>query len=279
MRKSFMSSLRWIAGALALVAGANVANAQIVYSQNFQGESTTTAPVSWTSTYNFVSNTVGNGMNPSQTYSITNNLARNNGDFNNPVTQHPNIQSSEPNIFGQGNPFFDHTFGDNSGLYLALNGGAATSVYRTVNTFGVVANTDYVFSIWMTSWTNAANNFGQLDVQLIGDVSTLASNFVTAPDPGGPSGWGQVWVQRTFAFNSGNNTSFTLDLVNVNTDVNGNDFSVDDISIFAAAVPEPTSIALGSLGAIGLGSAVFAKVRASRRRRVLAKQNTEAVKS
>ncbi len=268
MRKSFMSSLRWAAASLALVFAGSV-NAQTVYSDNFQSYNPLVQPVAFTSTYTFVANNVINGMNPSNVYSVTSNLAT---DLGGGQTQHPAIGAQGTTS----NPgFFDHTFGNAEGLYLAINGGAASSVYRA-NGIAVTPNTDYVFSVWLNSWTNAgAPTFGRLEVQLLGDVSNITGNFVDAPAVGGYNTWGQAWTLATFAFNSGNNTTFDLDMLNVNTDIDGNDYSIDDISISAFAVPEPASIALAGLGAVGLGAAVWSKVQKNRRRKLAKK--TEVV--
>ncbi len=269
MRKSFMSSLRWAAASLALVF-AGAVQAQTVYSDNFQSYNPLVQPAAFTSTYTFVANNVINGMSPANVFSVTSDLS---ADLGSGQTQHPAIGTSA----NTGHPgFFDHTFGNANGLYLAVNGGAASSIYRA-NGIAVTPNTDYVFSIWLNSWTNAGDpTFGRLEVQLLGNNSNITGNFVDAPVVGLYPTWGLNWTLATFAFNSGSNTTFDLDLLNVNTSADGNDYSIDDISISAFAVPEPASIALGSLGAVGLGAAVVSKVRNSRRRKLASKKQAEA---
>jgi hypothetical protein len=281
MRTSFVSSLRCVAAVATLIFGCSVTQAQTVFSDNFQSYSTTVAPIGFTYTYPFVSNTVVNGMNPAEIFSITNNLARNTGTFAAPQTQHPAIATSEPNsAYSPLQPFYDHTFGDNSGLYLAINGGSATTIYQTVSSFAVIPNTDYTFSVYLNSWTNANNLFGRIEVRLQGNDTSLTGNFLDAPPVGSYSSWGQAWTQRTFVFNSGTNTSFNLNILNVNTEIDGNDYSVDDISVFAVAIPEPGVIALGSIGAAGFGAAIYSKIRARRRRKMLAQQRKlEAAKA
>ncbi|MFT3878430.1 MAG: hypothetical protein QM703_02080 [Gemmatales bacterium] len=257
-----MSSLRWVAAGIALAFGATVANAQTVYSDNFQ------AAVPFTSTYTQVSNALINGMSPAGVYSVTPDLAR---DLGAGQTQHPALGAAPPN-----HHFYDHTFNDASGLYLAINGNTQTSVY-TSNSFAVQANTDYVFSVWLNSWTYAGlPTFGLLDVRLQGNNTNLGS-IGTAQAPATTSDyntWGaaNLWTQVVIAFNSGNNTSLTLDLLNVNTEIDGNDYSVDDISISLAVIPEPGVIALGSIGAAGFGAAIYSKIRARRRRKLLAEK-------
>lgn len=267
--KSFASYLRYAAAAVALAFSFNAVHAQTVYSDNFDSYTTTTAPVQFTSTFTFVSNALGNGMNPAMVYSVTNNLARNNGTFAAPVTQHPDIATSEANsAYIPLHPFYDNTQNNGEGLYLAINAGPNSSIYRPTNSIAVVPSTDYVFSVWMMSWTPAAGNFGRVEVRLEGDVSTVSS-FLDAPstDPNNYNTWG-VWELRTFVFNSGDNTTINLDIINTDTEANGNDYGIDDISISVFAVPEPASIALSGLGAAGFAAVIYSKVRNSRRRKM-----------
>lgn len=262
MRTSFVSSLRWVSAALAVAFGFSTASAQSVYSDNFQ------AAVPFTSSYTSVSNTLVNGMSPAGVYSVTPDLAR---DLGAGQTQHPALGAAPPN-----HHFYDHTFNDASGLYLAVNGDSQNSIY-TSNSFAVLPNTDYVFSVWLNSWTYAGlPTFGRLDVRLAGNNTNLGSiGFADAPATTSDyNTWGaaDLWTKVTIAFNSGNNTSLTLDLQNVNTAIDGNDYSVDDIDISFVAIPEPGVIALGSIGAAGFGAAIYSKIRTQRRRKMLAQQ-------
>jgi hypothetical protein len=270
MRKSIMSSLRWAGAALALVF-AGAVQAQTVYSDNFQSYNPTVQPAAFSSTYTFVANNVINGMNPANVYSVTSDLSANLGSGQ---TQHPTIGANGTT----GNPgFFDHTFGNASGLYLAINGGAASSVYRA-NSIAVTPNTDYVFSVWLNSWTNAGNpTFGRIEVQFLGNASNVTGQFVNAPPVGGYNTWGQAWTLATVNFNSGTNTTIDLNLINAETAADGNDYSIDDISLSVlATVPEPASIALAGLGFVGLSAAVVSKVNSRRRRKAAKKVEATA---
>ena len=265
MRTSFVSTLRCLAATLAIVIGASVINAQApVYSDNFQ----TAQP--FTSTYTQVANNLINGMQPARTYSVTPDLAR---DLSGP----PGFQTQHPALTGDPNAhrFYDHTFGNVEGLYLAINGDTATSIYGATG-IAVIPNTDYVFSVWMNTWTYAGDPpvFGRIDVRILGNNSAIGSiGFVDSP-PTTPNynTWGNVnnWTQTLLAFNSGDNTLIDLDILNVNTQLDGNDYSIDDISI--AAIPEPGVIALSGIGAVGFGVAIYSKIRARRRRKMLAQQ-------
>ena len=275
MRTSFVSSLRLVAAGLAMAFGVSTASAQTVYSDNFQYGSPNNPPP-FTTTYTQVNNALVNGMSPAGVFSITPDLAR---DLGAGQTQHPALGAAPP-----GHNFYDHTFNDASGLYLAVNGNTATSIYGS-NSFAVQPNTDYVFSVWLNSWTYAGlPTFGLLDVRLQGNNSNLGSiGLAQAPATTSDyNTWGaaNLWTKVTLAFNSGNNTSLSLDLVNVNTAIDGNDYSVDDIDISVVSIPEPGVIALGSIGAAGFGAAIYSKIRARRRRKMLAQQKKlEAAKA
>lgn len=265
MKTSFVATLRWIAAALVVVVGSSVVHAQApAYIDDFQ----TAKP--FTSTYTQVANNLINGMEPARTYSVTPDLAR---DLSGP----PGFQTQHPALTGDPNAhrFYDHTFGNAVGLYLAINGDTATSIYGA-SAIDVIPNTDYVFSVWMNSWTYAGDPpvFGRIDVRIQGNNSAIGSiGFADAP-PTTPNynTWGNVnnWTQTLLAFNSGDNTLIDLDILNVNTQLDGNDYSIDDISI--SAIPEPGVIALSSIGAVGFGAAIYTKIRARQRRKALAQK-------
>lgn len=269
-----LSYLRGSVAVLALSLSFSMAQAQTVFSDNFQYGAPNNPPP-FTSTYVQVSNNLVDGMQNAGTYSITPDLARSLNAFN--QTQHPALDGSP-----SAHRFFDHTFGTAEGLYLALNGDTATNIYG-VTSIAVTPNTAYVFSVWMNTWTFAGDpTFGRIRVNIGGNNSAIGDiGFANSPPTTSDyNTWGNVanWTQTTMAFNSGNNTLIDLTIFNVNTDANGNDYSIDDISIFTA-VPEPTAFALSGLGLAGIGTAVYSKIRARRLRRLARLKKEEAKKA
>jgi hypothetical protein len=269
-----MLSMRWVIATLALVSFAGSIHAQVAYSDNFQYPFPNNPPP-FSTTYTQVNNGTINGMQPAGTFSITSDLARD-------LTGGPTFQTQHAALTGDPNQhrFFDHTFGTAQGLYMAINGDAATLIYGKTG-IAVTPNTDYVFSVFMNSWTFAGTpTFGRVRVNLGGNNTVIGDiGFADAPATTSDyNTWGNValWTERTIAFNSGNNTLIDLNIFNVNTEIDGNDYSIDDISI--AAVPEPTAVALGGLGALGIGTAVYTKIQARRRRKLLAKKHAEEAK-
>jgi hypothetical protein len=234
---------RFLSACLVLLS-CGIASAQTVYSDNFQ-YANPNGPVPFITTYTQVANNLINGMTPAGVFSITPNLAANLDGLGS--TQHPAIAAADQ---PGGHNFYDHTFGNASGLYMAVNGGATTTVYG-VNGIAVTPGTDYNFSVFLNSWTSAGNpTFGRLEVF----VNGVSIGFVDAPPVGPYSEWGIPWTERILAFNSGASTSIDLAVVNTIDSADGNDFSIDDISIFA--VPEPSVIAFSGLamaGAVGYG--------------------------
>lgn len=127
--------------------------------------------------------------------------------------------------------YTDHTTG--SGRMLMFNGDSGQGVAWR-QTVAVTPGQTYDFSMWISSWffQNLA------DTQLrINDINVGSSFQATAPTG--------TWEEFTAQWNAGAATSAKIELVNLSTAVTGNDFAFDDISF----VPEPTSLALLSLGA------------------------------
>lgn len=139
----------------------------------------------------------------------------------------------------------DHTSG--SGYMFAGNGALDANKVVWSQTVAISANTDYDFSMWMSSWVSA--NPSTFDV-LFNDVSigTPAAPTTTA-----------IWKEFATSWNSGVNTSLTIKIIETRRADVGSDFALDDISLETAGgtnpVPEPSSLLMAAVGAgvFGLG--------------------------
>lgn len=111
----------------------------------------------------------------------------------------------------------DHTGGN--GNMMLINGAPTPDVKVWSQTVTVTPNTNYAFSTWIQAlWPP---NPAQLRFSINdNDVGTL----ITASLPT------CTWTQFYTTWNSGNNTTANISIVNKNTQVIGNDFALDDIS-------------------------------------------------
>lgn len=130
------------------------------------------------------------------------------------------------------NPAFsncgDHTTGN--GNMLLVNGSPAPDVNVWRQTVAVTPNTNYAFSSWIQALYPP--NPAQLSFSINGsDIG----NLITASLPT------CTWSQFYTTWNSGNNTSALISIVNKNTLVQGNDFALDDIS-FAPVLIKKDSV-------------------------------------
>lgn len=124
---------------------------------------------------------------------------------------------------------------------MVINGATSPAILWSQSGINVLAHTDYIFSAWLTT---LIENYGvELDFRINGiSVGTKSS------------GQPVVWTDFGSTWNSGNNTSVTLSIVDLTTDFGGNDFALDNIAFNqanASAVPEPASLALVALGLSG----------------------------
>jgi hypothetical protein len=159
------------------------------------------------------------------------------------------------NTGGGGFPSFD-TYGDHTtgtGNFLMVDGYCSPSTtirvwYQTVN---VVINTNYYFSVWISSLKNMPNYPGNLTFNIGG--SPLGAN-IQAPDSGGASPnnaakdhLGGGWIRYVVVWNSGAVSGpIPLSIHNNNTAACGSevDFGLDDIAFtpgcdFGSPGPQP----------------------------------------
>ena len=111
----------------------------------------------------------------------------------------------------------DHTSGN--GNMLLINGSPAVDANVWKQTVTVIPNTNYAFSTWIQALWDP--NPAQLQFSINGNT---IGNPITASLPT------CTWTQFYTTWNSGNNTTAEISIVNKNTLVQGNDFALDDIS-------------------------------------------------
>jgi gliding motility-associated-like protein len=127
-------------------------------------------------------------------------------------------------------PCPDHTTG--SGNMMMVNGSPVPNVNVWTETVPVTPNTNYAFSTWIQAlWPP---NPAQLKFAINGNQigTTITATLPTC-----------TWTQFYTTWNSGNNTTATISIVNINTAIQGNDFALDDIS-FAPVVIKRDSVVI-----------------------------------
>ena len=136
------------------------------------------------------------------------------------VVSDPYALHSHPRVRSVG----DHTTG--SGSMFLGNGAVDRDIVMWSQTVDVAPNTRYRFVAWVLAWSNASNSLPKLDF-LINDES-VGTHLADPPF---------VWREFSAEWNSGDNKSAVLKIVDRNLDWDGNDPALDDISF--SVVPEP----------------------------------------
>lgn len=114
----------------------------------------------------------------------------------------------------------DHTTG--TGNMLLINGATQANRQVWTQTINVTPNTNYAFSAWMenANVNGAGSNPPQLQFSIngnnIGNILQGRQQMC-------------IWEQFYSVWNSGNNTTATIAIVNQNTVASGNDYALDDI--------------------------------------------------
>ncbi len=129
-----------------------------------------------------------------------------------------NAQSTHSNMSSCG----DHTTGN--GNYMVVNGATSPNTIVWSQTVNVEPNTEYALSAWVNNVTTPglANEVAYLQFMINGiPIGDVFSSLTTL----------KQWAKYYEVWNSGNNTTATIAIVNQNIVGNGNDFGIDDISL------------------------------------------------
>jgi hypothetical protein len=137
------------------------------------------------------------------------------GDIFGPATY--DILSNPNSAHASAASFGDHTSG--SGLMMAINGSDLPGQVVWSQAVPVTANTDYEFSAWITSWFLVSP--AQLEFRINGSQIGI---FTTTRISG-------EWEQFAVGWNSGNSTLATIEIMNSNTVLFGNDLAIDDLTL------------------------------------------------
>ena len=157
----------------------------------------------FSSDYTYVSNTMQNGLVP-------------NGGI---YTVHNDPHYTHHNFWGA-----DHTTADGYGNFMLVNGTSNKKVWK--QTVTVIPNTTYYFSAYAVS-LNDVSPFANLKFRVNNtDLGTPTGALPSKSSDNNPGNW-----QRFYGnWNSGSNTTATIEIVNLQNAEGGNDFGLDDIS-------------------------------------------------
>ena len=146
-----------------------------------------------------------------------------------------NVTDRGPQSWWTGfSPCVDHTTG--TGFMMLIDGGPISNQNVWCQEVAVLPNTDYAFSAWVVNMCTCGAppilQFGINGVNLGNVISVTTVNC--------------QWNQFYEIWNSGNNTTAKICLVNQNTNPAGNDFALDDIT-FTPVTPSHDTILVNVL--------------------------------
>lgn len=161
----------------------------------------------FTSDYTYISTpydgTPTSGLWPEKTYTV---------DIN-PQVYHTNFWGT------------DHTTANGTGNFMMVNGYGSVPVIWS-ETVTVLPNTVYYFSAYATS-LNSVAPLANLSFRVNGTAIGTPTGNLPSKSPDNNPG---TWIRFYGTWNSGTNTTATIDIVDLEPALGGNDFGLDDIS-------------------------------------------------
>ena len=181
-------------------------------------------------TYHFTAEIVGANLITNGDFNAGNSGFTSGYNFANPnTTEGEYFTGTNPQSWNAGlSNCGDHSSG--TGNMLLVNGSPVPDVVVWKQTVTVTPNTNYAFATWIQALYPP--NPAQLSFTINGKD---AGNLITASLPT------CTWTRFYTTWNSGNNTSAVISIINKNTLVQGNDFALDDIS-FAPVIIQTDSV-------------------------------------
>ncbi|MEG1752164.1 MAG: hypothetical protein RR140_03480 [Clostridia bacterium] len=127
----------------------------------------------------------------------------------------------------------DHTSKVETGRMLLINGSNPGATIFTQNV-PVSTNTNYLLSAWVMNLMSAAGySKPQLSLEVLAPDSSVLFYQKVNPVDATPI---PVWYQNGFMFNTLGNSNVTVRILSEGPAANGNDYLIDDISMFKAVV-------------------------------------------
>lgn len=173
-----------------------------------------------TTTYTVTSYTVGSNLIVNGDFSAGNTGFSSSYTFTNPTNTGEaqfNVITNPQTYNGAFSTCGDNTTG--TGNMMVVNGSSIVGATVWCQTVAVSPNTDYLFSAWLASVYPTNPAVLQFTVNGVPFGANLNASGTTC-----------VWDEFFSTWNSGANTSATICITNLNTNVAGNDFALDDIS-------------------------------------------------
>lgn len=196
---------------------------------NINSTNPTITPAS-TTTYNFISQTLGTNLIVNGDFSSGNTGFSSDYNSVNPNTvQNQYWVGNNPASWNSAlSSCVDHTTG--TGQMMMVNGSSTINTKIWSQVITVTPNTNYAFSTWVQSLNSL--NPARLKFSINGNYFNVNISATSTTCE---------WRKFFTTWNSGNNTTAIISLVNNNTTPNGNDFAIDDIS-FSQVIMKQDSI-------------------------------------